>query len=172
MSQSLNDLFDFDQPNLSDIEITNLVNQQIGITIGHKITQNATIRVSQIPMTLEQFREALPKSPLPAFIRGGAVKLRAIKTQLSVKEPAKKTKPVEKAKKVEEPVKEVEPAEEVVAEIVVSPPDDNPFGAETNEGLLPDGPPKVTEVKVKKKAAKSGKKSAASKKKTTKKSDK
>lgn len=128
-------LFDFDQPNLQDIEITNTLNQYIELSVGHKISPLTRLRVSNLYLTLEQFEKVLPLSALPAFIRAGGVKLKPIFSSLSIRDLATVTKnPVAV---VEDKVVDVNNIKEVVKEDTKTPgtlkEGENPFGYETNE---------------------------------------
>lgn len=135
-------LFDFDQPNLQDIEINNTLNQHVALSVGHKIGPNTRIKLSNMYMTLEQFEKLLPTSALPAFIRAGAVELTPIFSSVSVKVEKETVASVVVEESNEPPV-----AGTVLSQIVVEDGNENPFGSETNEGLITKGAPITTTTK-------------------------
>ncbi len=140
-----NDLFDFDQPNLRDIEIVNNANQYIGITSGHKLTPLSRTTVSRLFMTIEQFKAALPTSALPAYIRNGGVSLKAILTNAVIADNVKQTAADTEKKAAEGEVEKDLVTDETgntgLGEIVKETEDNNPFTSETNEASVKNGPP-------------------------------
>lgn len=161
----MENLFDFSQPNLKDIEIVNGLNQYIELSVGRRIYPLSSIRISSMNMTLEMFKELLPKSALPAFIRAGAVTLKphfSTITILSTPDKARLSTPVVTPTPVEvetnaEVSEEESPSNEAIATIVVeNTKEENPFGHETNIGVVENTPPNST-VKVNSKSKGKGK---------------
>jgi hypothetical protein len=179
-------VFDFTQKNLRDIEITNEANQGIMLGTGHRILPNSKIRLSQLHISIERFKELLPQSALPQFVRYNLVKLNPIKVNHQAPPVMPPNNPGPNHAKFNKPKDTKDPAS--VPPKTEEP--DNPFSGETNAEVVkalentPPGPeaekiaetvkkkepPKIEEIKAPPiKTAASSKKSGSSKKKTTKK---